>query len=68
MEDEAVFNEEVRAICKLYHQAQELHEQGIHLISIDEKTGIQAIERDHPTQPAETGQVERVEYLSLIHI
>jgi transposase len=62
MEDEAVFNEEVRAICKLYHQAQELHEQGIHLISIDEKTGIQAIERDHPTQPAETGQVERVEY------
>jgi transposase len=46
----------------LYHQAQELHEQGIHLISIDEKTGIQAIERDYPTQPAETGQVERVEY------
>jgi transposase len=46
----------------LYHQAQELHEQGIHLISVDEKTGIQAIERDYPTQPAETGQVERVEY------
>jgi transposase len=47
----------------LYHQAQELHEQGIHhLISIDEKTGIQAIERDYPTQPAETGQVARVEY------
>jgi hypothetical protein len=46
----------------LYHQAQELHEQGIHLISVDEKTGIQAIERDYPTQPAETGQVQRVEY------
>jgi transposase len=46
----------------LYHQAQELHEQGIHLISVDEKTGIQAIERDYPTQPAEAGQVERVEY------
>lgn len=57
-----MFNEEVRTICKLYHQAQELHEQGIHLISIDEKTGIQAIERDYPTQPAEAGQVERVEY------
>jgi transposase len=62
MEDETQFNEEVRTICKLYHQAQELHEQGIHLISVDEKTGIQAIERDYPTQPAETGQVERVEY------
>ena len=46
----------------MYHQAQELHEQGIHLISVDEKTGIQAIERDYPTQPAEIGQVARVEY------
>ena len=46
----------------MYHQAQELHEQDIHLISVDEKTGIQAIERDYPTQPAEAGQVERVEY------
>ena len=42
MEDEASFKQEVRKICKLYHQAQELHEQGIHLISTDEKTGIQA--------------------------
>lgn len=39
-----------------------MHQQGIHLISVDEKTGIQAIERDYPTQPAQTGQVERVEY------
>jgi putative transposase len=46
----------------LYHQAEELHEQGIHLISVDEKTGIQAIAPDYPTQPAETGQVARVEY------
>ena len=57
-----MFNEEVRTICKLYHQAEELHQQGIHLISVDEKTGIQAIERDYPTQPAQTGQVERVEF------
>jgi len=40
VEDEAVFRKEVRDICKLYHQAQELHEQGIHIISVDEKTGI----------------------------
>jgi transposase len=57
-----VFNEEVRTICKLYHQAEELHQQGINLISVDEKTGIQAIERDYPTQRAQTGQVERVEF------
>ena len=48
MEDEAGFNKQVRKICQLYHQSQELHEQGIYLISIDEKTGIQAIERYYP--------------------
>jgi transposase len=52
----------VRAICKLYHQAEELYEQGIHVISVDEKTGIQALERIHPTHPAKPGQVERVEF------
>lgn len=52
----------MRAVCKVYHQAQELHAQGIHLISVDEKTGIQALERIHPTQPVKSGQVERVEF------
>ncbi len=32
------------------------------MISIDEKTGIQALERIHPTHPAKPGQVERVEF------
>jgi len=31
--------------CELYAQAIELHQQGIHLVSTDEKTGIQALER-----------------------
>lgn len=62
VEDEAQFREEVRGICKIYHQAQELHAQGIHVISVDEKTGIQALERIHPTQPPKFGQVERVEF------
>ncbi len=52
----------MRAIYKLYHQAEERHTQGIHVISVDEKTGIQALERIHPTQPAKPGQVERVEF------
>ncbi len=46
----------------MYHQAVELHEQGIHVISVDEKTGIQALERIHPTQPEKPGQVARVEF------
>jgi transposase len=62
VEDEAQFREDVKAICKVYHQAQERHDQGIHVISVDEKTGIQALERIHPTQPVKEGQVERVEF------
>ncbi len=54
------FREEVRGICKIYHQAEDLHAQGIHVISVDEKTGIQALERIHPTHPAKPRQVERV--------
>jgi hypothetical protein len=38
----------VRDLCKLYHQATEWHEQGIHLISTDEKTGMQALDPLHP--------------------
>lgn len=62
MEDEATFRQEVREICKLYHQAQELHEQGVHLLSTDEKTGIQALEHIHPTRPMEQGKPEAVEF------
>ena len=32
------------------------------MISTDEKTGIQALERAHPTQPMEPGQAERQEF------
>jgi transposase len=42
-------------VCDLYQQALELHEQGEHVLSTDEKPGIQALERDHPTHPAEPG-------------
>ena len=46
----------------LYQQAPALHEQGVHLISVDEKTGIQALERIHPSRPMQPGQPERVEF------
>lgn len=49
-------------MCKLYHQASELHEQGVHVVSVDEKTGIQAKERLYPTRPMETGKVAAVEF------
>jgi hypothetical protein len=62
VKDETTFRQEVRTICKLYHQAEELHQAGIHVISMDEKTGIQALERLHPTRPMAPGQPEAVEF------
>jgi len=52
----------VRDLCKLYHQAPERHEQGIHLISTDEKTGMQALDPIHPNQPMRPGHPEAVEF------
>ncbi len=60
--DEATFRQEVRTVCKLYHQAQELHEQGVHVISTDEKTGIQALEPIHPSHPMRPDRPEAVEF------
>ena len=48
-------------VCSLYQQALALHEQGVHLICCDEKTGMQALERTHPTKPAIPGYIERQE-------
>ncbi len=58
---------EVKQVCAHYAQAQELAEQGIHLISTDEKTGIQALERAHPTRPMLPGKVARYEFEYIRH-
>ena len=52
----------MKTVCDLYQETPALHEEGVHVISTDEKTGIQALERKHPTQPMEPGQVERREF------
>jgi hypothetical protein len=57
----------VRAICDLYAQATTLHEGGTHLVSCDEKTGIQALERARTTLPLRPGLVERIEYEYVRH-
>lgn len=54
-------------MCKLYHQAVELHEQGVHVVSTDEKTGIQALERRHPTRPMQAGKLEAQEFEYIRH-
>jgi transposase len=52
----------VDTVCDLYEQAGRLAERGIHLVSTDEKTGIQALERLYPDIPPGPGRVQRREY------
>jgi transposase len=46
-------------VCELYAAAPVLHAAGVHIVSSDEKTGIQALERLYPTRPMQPGLVER---------
>jgi transposase len=54
-----VFDAEVRRVCEHYAQALALHEESVHLVSTDEKSGIQALERLHPSLPMLPGLIER---------
>lgn len=65
--DDEDFALTVSAVCQLYEDASSLHQLGVHVISTDEKTGIQALERSHPTQPMEPDQVERLEFEYIRH-
>ena len=63
LENPAQYETDVRKICETYADARRLHEQqGAHVISTDEKTGIQALERLHPSLPTRPGKVERIEF------
>jgi DDE superfamily endonuclease len=53
----------VQEVCGCYLQARRLwQEEGIHTVCVDEKTGIQALERQAPTKPMKPGLVERPEF------
>lgn len=60
--DKEAFYEESEKVCALYQSALALHEEGVHVISTDEKTGIQAKERAQPTLPMKPGRVEYQEF------
>lgn len=56
------FDADVKKVCDLYEKAPELHEKGVHVVSSDEKTGIQALERIAETKPMKPGQIELREF------
>jgi len=64
---EADFDAKVSDINGLYKQASELAKQGQRFESVDEMTGVQALERKHPDLPMLPGKVERREFEYIRH-
>ena len=62
-----LFDQEVKRVCDLYAAAPELHQQGVHVMSTDEKTGIQALERTHPNKPMKAGKPTYIEHEYIRH-
>ena len=56
------FDEKVADINEVYKQAPERARQGQRTESLDEMTGVQALERKHPGLPMRPGKVERREF------
>jgi transposase len=54
--------EMITAICQVYREAPVRAEQGERTVSTDELTGVQALERKHPSLPMAPGKVERREF------
>jgi len=57
----------VQDVCTLYREAPHLTDQGERVVSTDELTGVQALERKHPGLPLAPGKVERREFEYIRH-
>ena len=66
-EDPEVFKQEVQTVCTTYLEAPVTYKAGVHTVSVDEKTGIQALEPLYPVKPTRPGLVERREFEYLRH-
>lgn len=58
---------EIKAVCDVYAQAPTLADEGVRVMSCDEKTSVQALERDAPTKPMKPGLIERQEFEYVRH-
>lgn len=65
--DDEHLTAKVKDICRLYRDAPALAAQGHRILSTDELTGVQALERTHPGLPLVPGKVERREFEYIRH-
>jgi len=61
-DDPTELAEQICTVCQVYEATPRLAAQGTHVLSTDEMTGIQALERLHPCLPIQPGHVERQEF------
>ena len=61
------FDAKAKNICQLYLDAPRFHEQGRLVLSSDEKTGMQILQRKYPTRPARPGFIEKREFEYIRH-
>ena len=61
--DPQLFEQQVQIVCQCYLEAPELYVQHhTHTVSVDEMTGVQALERDAKTISMKPGQPARIEF------
>jgi len=61
--DPKLFAQQVQIVCECYQEAPELYFQHhTHTVSVDEMTGVQALERNAKTKPMRPGQPARPEF------
>jgi len=61
-DDPAELAAQIPTVCEVYEATPTLAAAGTHVASTDEMTGIQALERLHPSLPMQPGHVEREEF------
>lgn len=66
-EPDEQFDVKVADVNRIYQEAQMRTKQGGRVESIDEMTGVQALERKHPGLPLAPGKVERCEFEYIRH-
>ena len=62
IEDQEAHNQLVKIICDLYMSAENLAKNNTRIASLDEKCGMQILERAHPNKPVIKGSVEKIEH------
>jgi hypothetical protein len=61
------FDTKARDICHLYVSAFRFYQEGRLVLCVDEKTGMQMLQRKYPTQGAQPGQPEKREQEDIRH-